>query len=72
MICYFNVHSKADISQLNLQRGPKTKKRKLKSKHGYAQRYQKTVQGIRRVSPEREQVFKVFKVAVHTVQILLS
>jgi len=26
--CYFNVRSKSDISQPNLRKGPKTKKRK--------------------------------------------
>jgi len=35
MRCYFNVHSKADISQLNLPHGTKTKKwktEKIKNK----------------------------------------
>jgi len=44
--CYFNVRSKADISQLNLPHGTDNKKsvkteKKLKSKKdGYAQKYQ--------------------------------
>ena len=48
---------KADMRQLNLPHGTKTKKwktEKLKVKNGYAQKYQPTVQGIREVSPEKE------------------
>jgi len=48
---------KADMRQLNLPHGTKTKKwktEKLKVKNGYAQKYQQTVQGIREVSPEKE------------------
>ena len=41
--CYFNVRSKADTSQLNLPTEPTTEKwntENLKSKNGYAQKYQ--------------------------------
>ena len=41
--CYFNVRSKADMSQLNLLHGTDTKKcktEKLKSKNRYAQKSQ--------------------------------
>jgi len=37
--CYFNVRSKADTSQLNLQqKSAKTEEEKLKRKNGYAQK----------------------------------
>ena len=38
--CYFNVRSKADISQLKYRTEPATEiGKKLKSKNGYAQKY---------------------------------
>ena len=58
--CYFNVRSKADISQLRrlmCRTEPATEKwktEKLKSENGYARVYRQTVRGIRGVSPEEE------------------
>ena len=46
--CCFNVQSKADTSQLNLEKSKKNKK------NGYAQKHRNTVRGIRGVSPGEE------------------
>jgi len=63
---YFNVRSKADTSQIDLPHVTNNKKvdnkKKLKSKHGYAQKYRQTVRGIREVSPKKKRKATVGRV----------
>ena len=53
---YFNVHSKADMSQLNLPHGTNNLKveNRKKSKKGYPYKYRQTVRVIRGVSPKEK------------------
>ena len=50
--CYFNVQSKADMSELSTARNQHSKVEK--SKNGYAQKYRQTVRRIRVLSPREE------------------
>ena len=59
--CYFNVRSKADMSQLNLPHGNRqlksVKQKKIKCNNGYAQSEvsANSPRGIRVINPEKEE-----------------